>query len=349
MAADAAIGRRPGDCPDRDGQPAEDAAATHLVAAVAYKDGRKVADIALAEAGQWMRSGHFVWIGLFQPAAAVLRDLQAQFDLHELAVEDALSAHQRPKVEVFGTTILVVVRTAQMIGEAIGFGQTLIFVGQGFVISVRHGASCPYWPVRARCEAMPTMLAHGEDYVLYAILDFIVDNYAPVLEAVEDRAAALERRIVGGRSLAQEDIDRLYRLRRQLLRLRRSVAPLADVCALLERTRLPMIDKAIRPYFRDVMDHVLRVNDEVVALGEIVTFTFEASMMIVSLRQTEVTRRLAAWAAILAVPTAVAGIYGMNFDFMPELQWRYGYFAVLGVIAATCGFLYWRFRRSGWI
>jgi magnesium transporter len=216
------------------------------------------------------------------------------------------------------------------------------------VVSVRHGASSSYSAVRERSEACPATLSHGEDYILYAILDFIVDNYVPVLETVQAEVDELEDRVLAG-ALTQPEVERLYLLRRDLLRLRNAVTPLVEVCRRLEHAEVLPIDVAMQPLFRDVTDHVKRVQEQIDALREVLAFAFEASLMMSQAQQNVITRRLAAWAAILAVPTAVAGIYGMNFSYMPELQWRYGYIVVVAAILATCAFLYWRFRRSKWL
>jgi magnesium transporter len=320
-----------------------------VINARVYADGKCVADIAIDEAGTWvMRPRHVVWIGLFEPSQDLLRRVQAQFGLHPLAIEDAGKAHQRPKLEQYGESLFIVTRTAQMVKGRIAFGETHLFVGPGYVVSIRHGASTTYATVRELCEASPTMLAHGEDYILYAILDFIVDNYMPVLETVNGEAEAIEDRVLKA-PLSQAKVQRLYLLRRDLLRLRNAAAPLVDVCRKLEHAEVRAIDPEMRPLFRDVTDHVHRVHDQIDALREVLAFAFEAGLMTGQAQQTIVTRRLAAWAAILAVPTAIAGIYGMNFEHMPELKWTYGYYLVVGLIAAICVTLYLRFRKAGWL
>ena len=306
-------------------------------------------DIAIEEAGEWSkRAGHVVWIGLFEPSHDLLARAQAQLDLHPLAIEDAGKPHQHPKVEQYGEALFIVARTAQIVDERIGFGETHIFVGRGYVVTVRHGASTSYAAVRGRCESCPTVLSHGEDYILYAILDFIVDNYAPVVETIHEEVEAIEDRVFGS-VLHQADVQRLYMLRRDLLRLRNAAAPLVNVCRRLEHAEVMAIDPAMQPLFRDVTDHVRGVQEEIDMLREVLAFAFEASLMSGQAQQTSITRRLAAWAAILAVPTAIAGIYGMNFEHMPELKWAYSYFIVLGVIATICSTLYFRLRHSGWL
>ena len=320
-----------------------------VVMSAAYANGQRVKDVTIEEAGEWARRpGHLVWIGLYEPSAELLGQIQAQFGLHPLAIEDAQDAHQRPKLERYGDCLFVVARTAQLVQGRIALGETHLFVGRGFVVTVRHGASASYAPVREKTEACPKLLAHGEDYILYAVLDFIVDNYAPVMETVLSEVEAIEDCILK-RELRPDEVERLYLLRRDLLRLRTAVVPLVEVCRKLEHADMVAIDEEMQPLFRDVSDHLRRAQDEIDAVREVLAFAFEASLMLGQAQQTVITRRLAAWAAILAVPTAIAGIYGMNFEVMPELKWRYGYYLVLGGILAACALLYWRFRRNGWL
>jgi magnesium transporter len=320
-----------------------------VVAAGVYSGGRRILDIRIEEAGDWAKKpGHVVWIGLHEPGEELLRRVQRQFGLHELAIEDALHAHQRPKIEQYGDSLFVVARTAQMVEGRIAFGETHLFVGRGYLVSVRHGASASYKSVRLRCEASPKVLSHGEDYMLYAILDFIVDNYMPVVDAIETEVEEIEDRVLAT-ALSQAEIERLYALRRDLLRLRNAVVPLVEVCRRLEHAELVAIDTPMQPLFRDVTDHVRRVQEEIDSLREVLAFAFEASLMTGQAQQTTISRRLAAYAALLAVPTAVAGIYGMNFKHMPELEWQYGYFAVLAFIFATCAVLFARFKKNGWL
>lgn len=320
-----------------------------VVASAAYRDGCRVADVPITEAGSWAaREGHFVWVGLHEPDESVLMELKRQFGLHELAVEDALHAHQRPKLEVYGDSLFMVLRTARLEDEALVLGETHIFAGRGYVVTVRHGASTTYSPVRARCESAPKLLKHGEDFVVYAVMDYVVDCYFPVLDQMAGAVDELEARLML-RPPSIAEIERIHQLRRDLERLRRAASPLLDVCSRLERFDLPMIDMDMRPYYRDVQDHVIRVNEHVGSLRELLSFAFETSMILSAARQNDVTRKLAAWAAILAVPTAIAGLYGMNFEYMPELHWRFGYPAALAVIALVCGVLYVRFKRTGWL
>lgn len=320
-----------------------------LVAAGVYAAGRRVAAIPVDEAGRWLKqAGHVVWIGLLEPADALLRRVQAQFGLHDLAIEDAGRAHQRPKLEQYGDALFVVARTAQMAEGRIIFGETHLFVGQGYIVSVRHGASVSYAAVRERCEAFPKSLSHGENYILYEILDFIVDNYRPVLETIRAEVEALKEAVLRT-TPKRAEIVRLYSLRRDLLRLRGAIVPLVEVCRELEHAGTMTADAIMGPLLGGVIDHVRRMQEEIDALREVLAFAFEASLMMGQAQQTAITRSLAAWAAIFAVPMAIAGLYGMNFEHMPELRWRYGYFVVFGFIVAACGALFWRFRRNGWL
>ncbi|OJF90040.1 magnesium transporter [Pararhizobium antarcticum] len=329
--------------------PAKPCSRPGVIAAAVYDHGRRIGDIEIKDAHTWRgRDKAVVWIGLHEPDKALLREVQVEFGLHDLAIEDANHAHQRPKLEIYGDSIFVVARTAHMAGAEIVFGETHLFVGRGYVVSVRHGPSTSYNLVRQRCEASPASLALGENYILYSILDFIVDNYMPVLEAIHAEVEDLEERLLRER-LDKKDIERLYMLRRSLLRLRNAVVPLVDVCRRHEHLDLPGMDASLHAMFRDVTDHVRRVQEDIDTLREVLAFTFEASLMIGQSEQTEISRKLASWAAILAVPTAVAGIYGMNFEEMPELKLPYAYFIVLFFIFFVCGTLYRLFRRAKWL
>jgi magnesium transporter len=320
-----------------------------VVNCVSYSEGKKAGDVDLDEISEVLKApGHFVWIGLHEPDDATLAKIQEEFSLHELAVEDARNAHQRPKLEEFGESLFVVLRTAQANDGKIEFGETHIFVGKSYVVTLRHGASLSYTEVRQRCERNPQLLAKGPAFVLYAIMDFVVDHYFPIVDQFEDELEVLEEQIFGD-GMTRDTTERIYDLKRDLVRLKRAVWPLVDVCNRLVRFDTALVPEDVRPYFRDVYDHVLRINETIDNLRELLTTALEANLSLIAVRQNEVMKRLAAGAAILAVPTAIAGIYGMNFQFMPELHWRYGYAFAMGVIASTCGFLYWRFRKAGWL
>jgi magnesium transporter len=320
-----------------------------LVGCAAYEDGKRIADFTIEEVPGFRRGkGRFVWIGLHEPSEELLRKVQRLFGLHDLAIEDAHNAHQRPKLEVYDSSLFLVLHTAQLINGAVELGETHIFVGDGYVITVRHGPSSSYTEVRGRCESAPALLRKGEDFVLYSLIDFIVDNYMPVVETIELEVEALEQSVFKD-TFDRSTIERVYDLKRDLVSLRRSVAPLADITTRLMRFDVSLIDRDTHPYFRDVHDHVVRIAEAIDNLRELLTSALEANLMLASVQQNEVTKRLAGWAAILAVPTAVAGIYGMNFRYMPELDWALGYPVTLLGIALVCGYLYYRFRRAGWL
>ncbi len=322
---------------------------TMVVGCAAYEDGRKIADLDIDHLDAFETGkGRFVWIGLHEPSQELLQKVQRRFALHELAIEDAQHAHQRPKLEVYGEALFMVLQTAQRVEHSTQFGETHVFAGRGYVITVRHGPSSSYKEVRSRCESTPRMLKKGEDFVLYAIMDFIVDNYMPVVDAMEAEIDELEDDVFT-HAFRRNTVEQIYQLKRDLLALRRTVAPVVDIANRLMRFDLPVIDKDTHPYFRDVLDHAIRVNDGVDYLRELLNSALEVNLLLASVDQSEVTKKLASWAAILAVPTAVAGIYGMNFDFMPELRSPYGYPAVMLVILGVCSFLYWRFKRTRWL
>ncbi len=320
-----------------------------IIASGVYAAGKRIADIPIEDAGEWAaKEGHVVWIGLLEPDRELLLRVQAQFNLHDLAIEDAEHAHQRPKLEQYGDALFVVARTAQLIEGRVTFGETHIFLGKGYIVSVRHGPSTSYTAVRQHWETCPHALAKGEDFVLYAILDFIVDNYMPVLEQIEGEVEEIEDSVLL-KPMKSAEIERLYMLRRDLLRLRNAALPLVEVCRRLTGADLPQIHAAMHPLFRDVTDHIRTVQEKIDSLREVLAFAFEASLLVGQSQETAISKKLASWAAILAVPTALAGIYGMNFNDMPELKMAYGYPAVLVAIAVVCSFLYWRFRKNGWL
>ena len=322
---------------------------SQVVNCAAYANGRKVGDVAIPDISEVLKvEGHFVWIGLHEPSEELLRQIQQEFGLHDLAVEDAHNAHQRPKMEEYGDSLFIVLRTARRAENGPDFGETHVFVGPRYVVTVRHGPSLTYADVRVRCESTPHLLAKGSGFVLYAIMDFIVDQYFPIVDDFEERLEALEEEIFDGR-FDRGTTSRIYELKRQLVTLKRAVSPLIDICNRLVRFDMAIIPESARPYFRDIYDHVVRINESIDNLRELLTTALEANLSLVSVQQNEVTKKLAAWAAILAVPTAIAGIYGMNFEHMPELGWQYGYAVIMVAIVVTCGTLYWRFRRAGWL
>jgi magnesium transporter len=322
-----------------------------VVNCVAYAKGRKIGDVDIADISEVLKQPDVcVWLGLYEPGSELMARVQQEFGLHELAIEDALTAHQRPKLERYGDCLFMALRTAQMDTERrrAAFGETHLFVGARYVVSVRHGASLSYAAVRNRCEANPGLLSMGPGFVLYAIMDFIVDQYFPVVDALEAELEQLEDVIFGER-LDRGASEAIYHLKRNLLELKRAVSPLVDICNRLVRFDLELIPEEVRPYIRDVYDHSVRINESVDTLRELLTSALEANLALIAAAQNESTKKLAAWAAIIAVPTMIAGIYGMNFEHMPELHWGFGYPIIMGLMVAACGGLYFRFKRSGWL
>ena len=322
-----------------------------VVASIAYANGRRLGEVAIPDISDVLEQpGRFVWIGLHDPDDEVLKEVQQEFSLHDLAIEDAARAHQRPKVERYGDSLFAVLRTAHLDRPtgAIEFGETHLFVGSNYVVSIRHGASLPYVEVRTRCEASPDLLAKGPGFVLYALMDFIVDQYFPLVDSFEDRLEELEDDIFQ-QTLTRKTTERIYQLKRNLLEVKRAVAPLVDMCNRLVRTDSNLIPEDARVYFRDVYDHAIRINEMIDTLRELLTTALEANLSLISVSQNEAMKRLTGWAAIIAVPTMIAGVYGMNFKFMPELDWVLGYPVTMAVMLAACGFLYYRFKRSGWL
>jgi magnesium transporter len=324
-----------------------------VIAARIYRDGRLLCEAdATTATPKLEQKGDFVWIGLREPDDALLNTISNNFGLHELAVEDALDARHLPKMESYGDHLFVVARTLHLEGSdghsRIAYGNTAIFVGRNFIITVRHGSDRGHAPVRTQLEATPWLLQNGPDYVLHAILDFVVDGYFEVIDVVEEQVLAMEDRSLDN-FLDRAETSRLFSLRRDLFRLTRILGPMEDLANRFVNIDLPQIDNDIDPYFRDLADHVRRVNYRVAGLRDTLTSVIETSGLLEQQRQGAITRQLAAWAAILAVPTAIAGIYGMNFDIMPELRWEYGYFVVVGVMVTICLSLYVRFKRAGWL
>ena len=322
-----------------------------VVNCAAYAGGQRIADVEVTDLDTILkREDCFLWVGLHEPSEALLRQVQQAFGLHDLAIEDAHSAHQRPKLERYGNALFVVLRTAQMHEEQgdLQFGETHIFVGPRYVVSVRHGSSLAYTTVRTRCEATPSLLCQGPGFVLYALMDFIVDQYFPLIDTLEDQLQALEEDILGA-AVTRATTVRIYQLKRHLLEVKRAISPLIDVCNRLVRFDLDVIPEDSRPYFRDVYDHVIRLNEMVDIIRELLASALEANLSLISVAQNEVVKKLGSWVAIIAVPTMVAGIYGMNFDVMPELRWPLGYPLVLMGMLVACGSLYFGFKRSGWL
>jgi magnesium transporter len=322
-----------------------------IVDCAVYEDGRRRAgDLPLEDAFEAGRDKDaFVWIGLHEPTPEEFESVRLEFGLHELAVEDAIKAHQRPKLEVYDDTLLVVLKPARYYDdtEDVELGEILLFVGDGFIVSVRHGEATALKEVRHAVERSPERLRCGPDAVLHAIVDRVVDDYFPVARALEEDIEEVEADVFApGRT---NPAERIFKLKREVLELSRATTPLLEPLDLLSAGRLPQIDGSMSDYFRDVRDHIERIIEQVEGHRELLTSILTANLTQVGVRQNEDMRKISAWVAIVAVPTMVAGVYGMNFEHMPELKWTFGYPLVLVVMVAICTLLYRRFRRSGWL
>jgi magnesium transporter len=325
-----------------------------IVDCAVYEHGKRRAEkLSLDETGAIAHGDDaFAWLGLVEPSAEEFETIARKFDLHELAVEDAVKAQQRPKVELFGDTMLVVVKTVAHPEASAGaphgieIGELLLFVNADFIITVRHGDG-ELSSVRERIERRPDLLAHGTGVVLYAILDHVVDGYGDVAQVVDGEIQAVEREVFSAERT--NPAEEIYKLEREVLDLYRAVAPLSEAVDEIAEGRFEMVPDGLHEYFRDVHDHLQRVTGRVASFRELLSSALQANLTQVSVRQNEDMRKISAWVAIAAVPTMVAGIYGMNFDHMPELHWRYGYFTVLFFIAAVCLALYRRFKSVGWL
>jgi magnesium transporter len=321
-----------------------------IVAARRYAQGQTQGDIAIdGKPRDALPAGMFDWVGVAEPDEAEMAAIGAQFGLHPLALEDAISPHQMPKVEIYAQHLFIVARTAGLEqAELIDYGQTAMFLGPDFLISVRFGSPRAHIDLRRRLEADAHRLCEGPDFVAHAVLDFIVDGYKPIMDKLDEAVLSIEERAIEAFP-GPHTIRRIFRLRRQLRGFELVVGPTLAVCEKLATQPLPAVDQSARVWFADVLDHTRHVLARVSGLKDTLAGIVETASLLEQHRQGEMTRRLAAWAAILAVPTAIAGIYGMNFDFMPELRWKYGYFGVVGLITTICVGLWLRFRKIGWL
>ena len=319
-----------------------------VVASYVYEDGKRVREAPLAPDGLTLGPNEFLWAGLVDPTQAELAVLVDRFQLHPLAVEDALSAHQMPKVEVYGHELFVVARTAEKVGDHIEYGETHIFLGPRYLVTVRHGASLSYAPARQRIEREPELLAMGASAALYAVLDAIVDNYLPIVDDFKATLNALEQDIVSAQ-FHRGIVIRLYELKRELTYMRVAVTPLQDVLSQLVRSSSPLIPAEAKLYIRDVLDHSVRVNDTVDALRDMLGTALGVNQALVTLSQGEIVKKLGAWAALLAAPTLITSWYGMNFRNMPELDDRYAYPLLIGSVGVVVIVLYRMFKKARWL
>ena len=321
-----------------------------LINCVAYENGAKLADIPVSEISDYLaRPSCFVWVALKDATEDELKTMQAKFGLHELAVEDALHGHQRPKVEEYGDTLFAVVHTVEMTPtDELTTGEVDIFVGANFVLSVRNRSRQNLLQVRERSEREPQLLSHGPAFVFYALLDAVVDRYFPIIDRLETELEEVEDQIFEP-GTSQANIRRLYELKSDIGVVRHAVTPLIDAVHKLFSGRVPAVCENNREYFRDVFDHLLRMNGSLDNLRDTIGTAIQVNLAMVAIEESVVNKRLAAWAGIFAVISAFAGIWGMNFKFMPELEWKYGYAMALTTITVVCVILYRHFKKSGWL
>ncbi|HWA36594.1 MAG TPA: magnesium and cobalt transport protein CorA [Burkholderiales bacterium] len=321
-----------------------------LVNCVVYKEGRKLADIGKDDISDYLKQpGVFVWVAMKDPSDEEVLEMQEEFDLHELAAEDARHGHQRPKIEEYGAVLFVVLNTIELMPtDELKVGEVDIFCGPNFILSIRHRTERGFQDVRSRAEREPELLRNGSGFVLYALMDAIVDRYFPVLDAIEtDLEHAEEQLFVGGAPRA--NIEQLYYVKRELMELKHIVGPALETSNKLFGGRVPQVCMGLGDYFRDVYDHLLRLNQQIDTLRDTSNTAIQVALAMISLDDFQVTKRLAAYAALVAVPTMIAGVYGMNFEHMPELRWTFGYPLAVGVMVAIDTFLFFRFRKAGWL
>lgn len=320
-----------------------------LINCVAYQEGKKLNDITIEEISDYLLiPGCFVWVALLDAELPELEKMREEFELHPLAVEDAWNSHQRPKIEEYGDSLFAVIQLVKMDGDELTVGEVDVFVGANYVLSVRNRSKDGFLGVRERCEREPHLLSHGAGFVFYALMDAVVDRYFPVVERLESELEDIEEQIfIKGSALS--NIERLYELKRKVTTLKHAVAPLIEETEKLHRGRVPPVCAHNREYFRDVYDHLNRINTSIENIRETIGTAIQVNLSMVAIEEGEVTKRLAAWAGIFGVATAFVGVWGMNFDIMPELRMRYGYPAALSLIALICGLLYRRFKKAGWL
>ena len=320
-----------------------------LVNCVAYQEGTKLSDISKEDISEYVkRPDCFVWVGLKDPTPGELEEMREEFGLHELAVEDARHGHQRPKIEEYGNSLFAVLQTVEFKEAELHVGEVDIFVGPNYILSVRLHTERGFADVRARCEREPHLLKHGAAYVFYALMDAVVDRYFPILDALESELEQIEEQIFM-RNTARSNIEALYALKRSLMTLKHAVDPLMEAVSKLYGGRVPQICSGMGEYFRDVFDHLQRLHATIEGIRDMQTTAIQVNLGMISLNETEVTKKLAAWAAIIGVPTMIAGIYGMNFKNMPELEWVWGYPVSVAVMVAIDIWLYFQFKKVKWL
>jgi magnesium transporter len=320
-----------------------------LIRCVVYQKGKKLADIEPQHIHEYVAQPDcFVWVALYEPDTTTLASMQEEFDLHPLAVEDAGHGEQRPKIEEYGDSLFAVLHMLEQDKDELRVGALHMFVGRNYILSVRNGAEKGFQDVRERCEREPELLERGSGYVLYALMDAVVDRYFPVIQSIETELERIEEQIFANKS-ARENIEQLYELKQKLTAAKHAVAPLLDALTNLSGTRVPHACVGMQEYFRDIFDHLQRLNQTIESVRDTIATAISVNLSMITLQESETMKRLAAYAALIAVPTLIAGIYGMNFDYMPELRWKYGYGGVLAVMTLLDGFIFYRLRKAKWL
>ena len=320
-----------------------------LVNCVAYQEGKKLADISKEDISEYViRPECFVWVALKDPDAAELAEMQSEFGLHELAVEDSRHGHQRPKIEEFGNSLFAVLHNPELAQDELNVGEVDIFVGPNYILSVRNNVQQGFAAVRDRCEREPELLKHGSGFVFYALIDAVVDRYFPVVDKLDVELEEIEERIFSGTS-QRANIEALYALKRKLMKLQYAVVPLLESVGKLYGGRVPQICIGLSEYYRDIYDHLIRIQQSITSLREMVITAISVNLSMITLQENQTTKQLAAYAALIAVPTLIAGVYGMNFEHMPELKWLFGYPMALALMLGIDMYLHRRFRKAGWL
>jgi magnesium transporter len=321
-----------------------------LINCVAYQDGKRLAEIEPKDIHRYLAMPEcFVWVALLERDPQVLEQMQEEFDLHPLAVEDARTGHQRPKIHEYGDSLFTVMHLLERRNGALCSGEIDVFAGRNYILTIRTGVEQGFGDVRARCEREPDLLRHGSGYVLYALMDATVDRYFPILDSVETELDAVEERIFADSSSPRENVQALYSLKQELTTIRHAVAPLHDGLKALYGARVPMVCAGMSEYFRDVSEHLQRVSQTIESIRDTISTAISVNLSMIGLQENATMKRLAAYGALIAVPTLIAGIYGMNFNNMPELQWEYGYVLATAVMVFTDIYLFYRLRKAKWL
>jgi magnesium transporter len=322
-----------------------------LISSVAYQNGRKVADIEPQDIHRYLvQPETFVWVALLDPDDRALELMQAEFNLHPLAVEDARHGHQRPKIEEYGEVLFVVLHMIEHASDGqLRVGEVAIFVGRNYILSVRSGVERGFQDVRARAENEPKLLKRGPGYVLYALMDAVVDRYFPLLQSVELELERIEEQIFAAAASPRANVEELYALKQRLMIFRHAVSPMLESIGNIYGARVPAVCTGMQEYFRDVSDHLQRLSQTIESIRESVSTAISVNLSLITLQESETMKRLASYAALIAVPTLIVGIYGMNFDNMPELHWQYGYALVWGLMAVLDGYIFYRLRKAKWL